>query len=414
MASLSMRNSLLIFVFSVLLLCCKSKTAKDQMPELDGSAMINTAEPQLFVLNKAIEEEPENPQYYYKRAKIYYKERAFDIAIKDITEALRLDSSYGDFYFLLGEIYHEQSKDYAALKVLEQAEELGVNDPELYILLSSVYLDRGDVGNAKNYLEKAASAIPYNTNVYLLKSKLALYNKDTVTALNNLHSSLKADSANAEALKELATIYESKRKYDTAMTFVLTGRSVAPKDPFFIYYEGKVMQDINYAVTAKRAFETALKLEPSFYPASFSLGLIEFKKDNLQAALHYFNTVLSYHNDDKKANFYVGDIYERTGRAYDAIPYYEKDSSNIEVKARLAALYKIYPKKVKTDSTLAKADTSKNALVINPAIAKPLKPDTLKKPIRKKIIKKDTLTNVQAPTPEPVVVPDDNSKKDSI
>ena len=411
MASLSMKNSLFIIAFSFLLLCCKSKTTKDQMPELDGSTMINTAEPQLFVLNKAIEEEPENPTYYYKRAKIYYNDRAFDIAIKDITEALRLDSSYGDFYFLLGKVYHAQQKDYAAFKALKKAEELDVNEPELYTLLASTYLNRGEVGDARNYLEKAASVIPYNTEVYLLKGRLSLYSKDTVGALNNLYSSLKADSANAGALKELVGIYEGKRKYDTAMAFVLTGRTVAPKDPFFVYYEGKVMQDINYTVAAKRAFETALQLEPSFYQASYSLGIMDMRKDNLRGALYYFNNVLHYHSGDKKANFYIGEIYEKTGRAYEAISYYEKaDTANGEVKVRLAALYKIYPKKIEIKTVTADT-TAKN--IVKSELPKAIKTDTLKKLIRRKVIKKDTLTNVPSTEPK-LVVPDNNSNKDSI
>ena len=106
-------------IFQIVFSCSSGK--KDNLPE-DDQNFQNPLNPQLNALNDAIQSNPDKPDYFFKRAKVYFEEKNYRYALKDINEAIHLDNSNNNYYSFLANIYRALNKNSLALKVAKQAE----------------------------------------------------------------------------------------------------------------------------------------------------------------------------------------------------------------------------------------------------------------------------------------------------
>src|SRR4051812_22665758 len=91
---------LIIIGLATAITSCKNKLEDEDIPDVD-EVMLNSSEPKLNKLTEAIEDDPDNPLLYFKRAKIYFELKNYNKALNDINAAIRLDNSQGKFYHLL-------------------------------------------------------------------------------------------------------------------------------------------------------------------------------------------------------------------------------------------------------------------------------------------------------------------------
>ena len=88
------------YLFPLLLLClwaCK------QDPKNDTSNVQTGQDPALAKLNALVAENPNNDSLLYLRANAYYKLDAYDEAIRDLSNAIKIDSMRPQYYHLLGD-----------------------------------------------------------------------------------------------------------------------------------------------------------------------------------------------------------------------------------------------------------------------------------------------------------------------
>jgi protein O-GlcNAc transferase len=376
-----MKASRLIFLLIFFLNTgCNKSSEQAEIPEADADRE-NSGEASIFVLNQAIHDAPENPTYYYKRSKIYYRTGNLQLALNDINTAIHYNNTSPEFYFQLSRIYYAMHRFPMALKAAIAAEELKSTDPELYILMSQIYMDLRNEKKSDEYLNKAEAIAPHHTDLFVLKAKINAARGDTSAAVANLFAALHKDEYNLNSYKELVKIYEASRKTDSALIFLTTGRFISPHDPFFYYYDGRFYESLNLKKAAQKSYETALKADSTYYLAYYSLALMDYKQENYPSALKNFVNVVKYDPTQKDANLYAAELYDKNGQGYEAISYYERaraaDTSNIKAKSALEKLYVQYPERKK----ISAKDTVQN-----------LKTDTAK------VLKKDSVTSI---TPEP-------------
>lgn len=86
----------------------------------------------LAILNKMIVEYPEDATLYIARADVERDMKHEDLALVDLEEAIRLDTSSADAYLLRGNIYLVQKKKALAKSDFEKAISLGVPPADLH------------------------------------------------------------------------------------------------------------------------------------------------------------------------------------------------------------------------------------------------------------------------------------------
>lgn len=377
---------LLNYLFGILLLavlCCCSSHKKENIPE-DDQNFQNPLNPQLNALNEAIQADPENADYYFKRAKVYFSERNYRTAMNDINQAIHLDNTIDAYHVFLAKVYKALDKEALALKVAKHAESMNSKDPELYILMAQIYSDMDDKKNASYYLNESSILAPLHSEIFVLKGNLLARQGDTALALSHYLSALQKDAENVDALKELAKIYDARKKYDSSMVFIVRGRSLSNHEPFFDFLNGKVLEHLNLTASAMTSYETALKNDPTFFLASMNLGNIYYKLDSLHEAQQWYAYTLKYNSDLPLANTRLGEVLEKSGRPAEAIPYYERasliDTGNVKLKASLKKLYELYPELKRRAEPTAVLPVVKDSVV-----AIPKTPATLDKAPKKTI-----------------------------
>src|SRR5438128_1973987 len=82
---------------------CRKTQEDTHIHELDKKYI---SESELFALNKAIENDPDEPDTYYKRAKVYLERNESKKALQDVERAIRLKSEEGRYYYLKARIYY--------------------------------------------------------------------------------------------------------------------------------------------------------------------------------------------------------------------------------------------------------------------------------------------------------------------
>lgn len=97
---------------------------------------------------------PGTIDFYLKRAKIYYKQDKFDLALKDLNEILNYDMFNNKALFLRGAIYQVQ-KDYNKAIEDYKLATIGSSDYRAYRYLGDIYFYKKDYKNAIDNLKLA-------------------------------------------------------------------------------------------------------------------------------------------------------------------------------------------------------------------------------------------------------------------
>jgi tetratricopeptide (TPR) repeat protein len=395
---MSLYKLLIYTCLMVVLLSCNNKSGNGKIPEVD-SELMNSGEPEINALNDAIADDPNNPLFYYKRAKIYYETGHIFSAKKDINTAIHLDSTSIDNYVLLAKVYNKMNRLHLALKTAIMAEELNSNDPELFILMSQIYIVLGNEKKSEYYFNKASVIAPFHSDIFVLKGKMAAMKGDTAVAISNLLGAIRKDVRNIDSYKELVMIYDAQHKYDSAMMLLIKGRGINNREPAFYFYEGKFFENFNLKNSAKTSYAMALNYDSTFFQAYYYLGLLNLREGDYSSALKNFVNVVRYEPNLKQANLYAAELYEQLNFGESAIPYYQRvlniDSSNGKAKEALERLYKLYPEKRKvavSKDTIkgVMADTSMKQGLLKEEAKQEIKKEVKKKPLDSTLPKKDS------------------------
>jgi tetratricopeptide (TPR) repeat protein len=402
------------------LLSCNNKSQNGKIPEVDPELM-RSGEPELQALNASIAGDPDNPQFYYKRAKIYFQTGLNASALNDLNTSIHLDSAFSDFYVLLAKVYYKMHRIHPALKTAIMAEELNSNDPELYILMAQIYVDLDNENKSQYYFNKASAMAPFHSEIYVLKGKMAALKGDTARAVPDLLLAIEKDERNIDPYKELVKIYDAKKKYDSTMMFLIKGRGINFREPEFYFYEGKFFENVNFKQSAKTSYRTALKFDSSFSQAYYKLALMDLKDEDYKEALQNFINTVKYEPRHKDANLHAAELYEQLNSGEKSIPYFQRvlsiDKSNVKATESLERLYKIYPgykKETVVKDTLAEKSMPADSVKNKGVELKEIKKETVKKPLENSKPKKDSLKVKRAPAliNESIEIKNEETKKE--
>ncbi len=120
---------------------------------------------------------PGTIDYYLKRAKIFYKQRELDLALKDLNEILKYDMFNNEALYLRGAIYQVQ-KDYNKAIDDYKLATIGSSDYRAYRYLGEIYFYKKEYKNAIDNLNLAISYGAKEPDVWYKLTASQWYLKD--------------------------------------------------------------------------------------------------------------------------------------------------------------------------------------------------------------------------------------------
>lgn len=165
----SLRNSIAsIFLLLSLWSCNSLDTSSQPLAPLPNQENMELQK-QLNYLTALINEGSDDPDLYFKRAKINHSLSKFRTALIDIEACIQLQGVSGERLYWKAKII-TGLKDYEqALQIANQALKLGINHTDMDILFGELQYLNGNTADALPYLENAYRLFPKNpTTAYYL------------------------------------------------------------------------------------------------------------------------------------------------------------------------------------------------------------------------------------------------------
>jgi tetratricopeptide (TPR) repeat protein len=121
----------------------------------------------LILLSRLLNLDPLNyPSIYSKRGEVYYIQKQYSMAIKELEKAVAMNPDYADAYCILGSVYADLKKNSEALEKFRQAI---IRDPDFYkpyYLRATLLRKQGKYDESIKDLDKAVSLNPKNSYSY--------------------------------------------------------------------------------------------------------------------------------------------------------------------------------------------------------------------------------------------------------
>jgi tetratricopeptide (TPR) repeat protein len=207
------------------------------------------------------------------RGRSYTSEGAYDRALQDLDEAIRIDPKLAVAYNNRGWTYNNKHEYDRALIDLDEAIRL---DPRLAVAYANrgvSYNNKHDYDRAIRDLDEAIRLLPTAANYYASRGSAYTAKGDYDTALRDLDEAVRLAPRSVNALNGRGFAYKQKGDFDRAIRDLdeairLDPKSVAPYSNRGDAYRQKGDLDRAFA-----DLNEAIRLEPKITPAYTSRGL---------------------------------------------------------------------------------------------------------------------------------------------
>jgi len=170
-------------------------------------------------------------------------------------------------------------------------------DPQLLALAGESYMQAGNFAKATSYLEKAVQLAP---DVAVLRTSLGmarLQQGDTAKGIAELERATELDPKSDRALTALTQAEIKLKHFDKAMAAVNKLETLKPDDPQTYNLKATVLLAKGDVPAARGAFEKALEVKPTFFPAAANLAKLDVMEKKPEVARKRFEAILE---KDKK------------------------------------------------------------------------------------------------------------------
>ena len=306
--------------------CCTPGT--EEQPEAGARAPESS---EIAQINKAIEENPDDPDAYYQRALYHHRNGNDADAIFDMVAAMKMDSINESYHHLLVDAYLGALKSEYALITMERSLRLFPESMPNLIKGAELQIILRQYDQAARTLRQAMEIDPRNTDALYLLGVLFQEQGDIDQAAQSFQTVVELDAENKEAWTMLGNLYDIQGNelalqcFENAISIDPTYSPAWHSKAFYLQNHNRIDEaieiylkihemDPQYAEAylnagilylekgeldlAEREFELLRELQPNFALGAYYLGVVEERRGNLQEALGFFNqaTALSPSN----------------------------------------------------------------------------------------------------------------------
>ncbi|MBN3033994.1 MAG: tetratricopeptide repeat protein [Bacteroidales bacterium] len=278
-----------------------------------------------------------NSEIYGRRAVYFINAENWEMALSDISKAIRLDSTRSDYYTILSDIYLGTSQlrnsvealdkavvmdpdnieallKYAELSIVFQSYDKSISytdkvlsldrlNPHAYYLKGIIHMEMGDTASAIVFLRKACDIDQDFTEAMLQLGILHTLRKE-VLAIDYFRNILNLYPAHEQARYHLAMFLQEKGQYEQAINQYLAITEYYPELAYPYYNIGYIqmvyLRDFDQAI---HYFTETVRLDPEFADAYYNRGFsYELKKDVVNSLDDYRRTLELDPSHEKATN----------------------------------------------------------------------------------------------------------------
>ena len=175
-------------------------------------------------------------------------------------------------------------------------------DPQVQSLVGGAHMAVADFNKAGDYFEKAVATDPDAPAARTQLGLARLLERKSEAAVTELGSAARLDpkgQTQADMLLVIALI--DRREFDKALEAAATLEKKQPNNPAVFNLKGGAYLGKNDAANARKNFEQALKLDPSYFSAAKNLAHLDLKEGKPEAARRHFQNILAKDANNSRA-----------------------------------------------------------------------------------------------------------------
>ena len=225
---------------------------------------------------------------------------------------------------LLAEVQLRLGDSESAARTLLSLTKQYPDDPQILGLLGEAYMAQHQYREASSALERAAALTPDNENV---RKQLALSRigyGETDVAMADLKALLDRPTASTSTGILLTTLQLKRGEVTEALATVSRLQEVHPDNPVVQNLLGAVLLAIPDRAAARKAFEAAVAVEPTFVAALFNLGQMGLDAGDLAEAESRFKEIIALDPRSASALQGLADIASARGDDIAAVKALER------------------------------------------------------------------------------------------
>ncbi|MBX9849618.1 MAG: PEP-CTERM system TPR-repeat protein PrsT, partial [Rhodocyclaceae bacterium] len=182
-------------------------------------------------------------------------------------------------------------------------------DPKFFSLAGEVYLQNGDAKTAAEYFAKALKLEPNDvaTRTALAVSHLA--GGQSESGLDELQSIAGSDTGTTADMA-LISAHLKRRDFDKALVAVAKLESKQPNKPVAANLRGRIQLAQKDATAARKSFERALSIDPSYFTAAASLATLDMIDKKPEEAKKRFENLLTINPKNGMALIALAELAE--------------------------------------------------------------------------------------------------------
>lgn len=199
-----------------------------------------------------------------------------------------------------------------AMTALTPALSREVPDPEIYSVAGEVYLQNGDAKKAEEFFAKAAKLDPKDSRKRTSLALVHLMGGNSDTAFGELQDIAAADTGTTADLA-LISAHLRRKEYDKALKAIDGLEKKQPGKPAAANLRGKTLLAKGDIAGARKSFEQALVIDPTYFPAVASLAALDMADKKPAEAKKRFEAVLAKNPKNGQALLALAELALRSG-----------------------------------------------------------------------------------------------------
>lgn len=238
-------------------------------------------------------------------------------------------------------------------------------DLSVLAMASEASLQANEPAQARVYLQRATAIDPKNA---VLRTALGLSHMaagDSARAMAELESAVVLDPGQYMADMVLLQTLLTKKEYDKALLTIAGLEKKQPNNPVTFNLKGAAYIGKNDFASARKSFERALMLQPTYVAAAINLAQLDLRDKNPQAARSRLDAVLAKDKTNLEAMVALANLAASQGKEGEHVNWLEKAAKgNPTALQPRTALARYYVQKKEPKKALALAREAQTA---NPA-----------------------------------------------
>lgn len=191
-------------------------------------------------------------------------------------------------------------------------------DAELLSLAGEVYLQNGDVKKAEEFFARAIKQDPQSARRRTALAVTQLMTGQADTAFNELEQIAISDKGTVADMA-LISAHLRRNEFDKALKAIDALEKKQPGKPGAAILQGRTYLAKKDPANARKSFERALSMEPTFFPAVASLAGLDIAEKKPEEAKKRFEALLAKEPKNGQALLALAELAARSGASKDEV-----------------------------------------------------------------------------------------------